>query len=159
MNQPQPQAAEPKKPVPLQMSEHTYFVMVNDDYEKKAATAYVKSLYPGTAAKVVADLRLDRLTDKHTVIALRRPTECTPAVALRINPQGIRETSITPVDALMREVQESEPVHCAEHWRAAREGNDGELDISGFATALGTRCIPAAIKYYPRDGILRLGFA
>lgn len=157
--QTQPSAAsEPKKP-PLQMVDTTYFVMLNDEFEMKAAKAYIKNLYPGTAARIVTDLRLDRLTDKHTVIALRRSDERTQAVSLRVSPSGIREPVHTPIEQLMREVQESEPVRCADFWQPAREGNEGELNLAGFMEEFGKKCIPAAIKFYPRDGILRLGFA
>jgi len=159
MTQVQPAVAEPKKIVPVQLADTTYFLMVNDDYEKKAAKHYLSQLYPGTAARIVTDLRLDRLTDKHTVIALRRNDERTQAVSLRVDPQGIRVPMYTPVADLAREVQEAEPVRCVDYWTPAREGNEGELNLAGFLEQLGKKCIPAAIKFYPREGILRLGFA
>lgn len=159
MNQPAA-AIEGKKPdkVPAQMAETTYFVMVSDDYEKKAAEAYLKTLYPGTAARIVTDLRLDRLTDKHTVIALYRPDDRTNAVQLRITPQGLREPQATPIGELAKEVRESTPVNCARFWQRG-SGNEGEVNLAGFLEELGKVCAPAVIKYIPRENILRLGFA
>lgn len=158
MNQPQPVAAEQKKPVSAQMAETTYFVMISDDYEKKAAQAYLQAIYPGTAARVVQDLRLDRLTDRHTVIALYRPDDRTPAVQMRLTPQGLREPLHTPVADLMKEVREGKPVECKQFWQRG-SGNEGELNLSGFLEELGKQCAPAVIKYIARDHIMRLGFA
>lgn len=153
-------AAETKKPdkAPVQMAETTYFVLVSDDYEKKAAEAYLKAIYPGSAARHVTDLRLDRLTDKHTVIALYRPDDRTQAVQMRVNMHGIREPVHTPVAELMKEVREGKPVDCAQFWQRG-SGNEGELFLAGFLEEFGKTCAPAVVKYVPRENIMRLGFA
>src|SRR5215471_6965243 len=150
----QAQPAEGKR---VQMAETTYFVMVSDDYEIKAAREYVKMMYPGTQAKVVHELRLDRLTDKHTVITLTRDNERTPAVAIRHNPQGIREISPTPVAELAKEVRESKPIAVEKYW--AEVDGDGVVDLASFLTELGKGASPAAVKYLPSQGLLKLGFA
>lgn len=151
----QPTAAATKKPA--QMAETTYFVLMNDEYESKAGRAYLKTIYPQSLARVVTDLRIDRLTDKHTVIPLFRGDDRTPAVQLIRDPQGIRVPQHTPVAELMKEVREGQPVACAKHWSAS-SGNEGELNVTSFLEELGKSCVPAAVRYVPRENILRLGF-
>lgn len=158
MTQTQEVEAKKASTKPAQQDENTYFIYLADEHETKAARAYLKSLYPTSLAKQVAELRLDRLTDKHTVIALRRDNERTPAVQVIVNPQGVRTLSQTPMAELMKEVQESEPLRCADFWHQ-RPGGDGELDLARFLEELGKRCTPAAIKYYERTQTLKLGFA
>jgi hypothetical protein len=158
----QPTAAtkqEAKIEAALQMVDTTYFLLIDDEYEKKAAKEYLRQMYPGTAARIVNELRLDRLTDKHHVIALVRGNERSPALALVANHNGIRELRATPVAELMREVVESKPVRCADYWQPAREGNEGEVALGGFLEDLGKKAAPAALKYYPQQGLLKLGFA
>jgi hypothetical protein len=155
----QPSAAAKQPESPLQMAETTYFVMIDDEYEKKAAKEYLRQMYPNTEARVVHELRLDRLTNKHHVIALFRGNERTAALALVANMNGIRELRPTPVAELMKEVHESRPVRCADYWQPASEGNEGEVALGGFLEDLGKKCSPAALKYYPKQGILKLGFA
>lgn len=151
-------AAKQQTPDLLQMVDTTYFVMLDDEYEKKAAKEYLRQHYPNTNARVVHELRIDRLTDKHTVIALFRGNERTDAVRVVANGQGIRELKPTPLPELAGEVQESKPVRCAEYWQTI-EGNEGTLDVASFLTELGKKCTPAAIKLYPAQGFMKLGFA
>lgn len=150
---------EPKAKAPkVQMDEYTYFVCIDDDYERKAAREYVNTKYPKSLAKFVHELRLDRLTDKHTVIALVRGNERTPAVQVIVNPQGVRTLSNTPVSELAAEVVESDAVSCAKHW-SKLAGGEGELHLPAFLEELGRACVPAAIKNYPNTKTLKLGFA
>lgn len=158
MTQTQEVEAKKASTKPVQQDENTYFIYLADEYEAKAARAYLKSLYPTSLAKQVAELRLDRLTDKHTVIALRRDNERTPAVQVIVNPQGVRTLSYTPPTELMKEVAEAEPIKCSDFWHKVA-GGEGELDLARFLEELGKRCSPAAIKYYERTQTLKLGFA
>lgn len=150
--------SDPKQQLIPQMVDTSYFIIQEDEYEKKAAREYIRSKYPNTQARIVTELRLDRLTDKHTVYALFRDNERSPAVHLVANANGIRELRPAPVAELAAEVKESKAIRCADFWMPAREGNEGELDLSTFLSELGKRCAPAAIKYYPAQGILKLGF-
>lgn len=152
----QPTAAAPKKPA--QMAETTYFVLVNDEYESKAGRAYLKTIYPQSLARVVTELRLDRLTDKHTVIPILRGDDRSPAVPLVRDAHGIRVPQPAPVTELMKEVREGQPVACAKYWQPGT-GNEGELNVAGFLEEVGKSCVPAAVKYYPRENIMKLGFA
>lgn len=151
------QAAPAEAKSRVQMVDTTYFVLVNDDYEIKAGKEYVRSIYPGTAAKVVHELRLDRLTDKHTVIALTRDHERTGAIQVKPNAQGIREIYPTPIAELAKEVRESKPIVVAKYWHEV--DGDGEVDLAGFLQEVGKAAVPATVKYIPAQNILRLGFA
>lgn len=141
-----------------QMSADTYFVALADDDEFQIAKAYVKAMYPQTAAKLVRELRLDRLTDKHTVIALRRDDERSPVAVLEPSPTGQRQPRRRPAVELIGEIREAPPIRVAEFWGPGLDG-DGEVDSSGFMSALGTRAIPAAVKNYPTQKTLKLAYA
>src|SRR5262245_53894466 len=99
----QASAAKAEAAPSVQMQETTYFVLINDEFEQKAAREYLRNKYPNSDARVVQELRLDRLTDKQTVIALYRGNQRTPAVQLITNPQGVRVPSATPVAELAAE--------------------------------------------------------
>jgi hypothetical protein len=146
-------------------SEFTYFLFSHAGDEPKIALLYLQEKHPASRAKRVAELRIDRLTDKHKVIVLvrgRNPLKpATPLTGSRRNEYGIRElVNANPAD-LVGEMGASEPIDCGKFWNrtAGWEGGDGELDIPGFLQAVAAAASPLRVSWHPEQlpGILKLG--
>lgn len=128
--------AEPVQQPEPQLNEFCYVLHAPDQNDEKAAAEWRKTLPAGSKPKVVTEIKLTRLSESHSVIALYRP-----------------EGSDT--------LQAGARIKAADHWR--REGEDGSVDTRSFLRALARTCLPAILKIR-RDsdddlGTLRLGYA
>ena len=146
MSQPQQQSQQPQK---RELTEFHVFVCLEGEHEAAIARAYMQKTYPGSKARLVQELRLDRLHDKHTVIALWRDRGCTPPVmAPRDDVSGGRGLELRDPDTLVSEVLEGKPIHVRDHWgegdlsadddMGMTSMSDGELQKGTFLNAIGT---------------------
>lgn len=138
----------------------TYYVMPADEHEQAICQAWIEKHRPNTIARSVSRLRVDRLTERHTVIVLmRRVKKPTAAVGITLDENKLRQTVHRNVDELSAEVTEGEVIRCDKHWRPASDGQDGLLDTSTFLEELGKTCTPLCIKWRADDRIVWLGHA
>lgn len=182
MSQPQQQQAQQRKepePPRRELNELTVFLCLEGEHEANIARAYMQATYPGSKARLVQELRLDRLTERHTVIALWRDRDCTPPVlAIRDEVSGGRGLELRDPHTLVKEVLEGKPIACKDYWGDASEVDDdgfgmssmtdGELQTGAFMNELGTsmgKCWvankrarePAILKRGTDQRVLKLG--
>lgn len=150
--------------IELPNARFTYFIMLPDDYEKKIMLAYLESKYAKESlalAKKVGEMRVDRLTDMHTVIALVRPRP-SPAATPFKNQMGLTDYEHHEPELKGREVRESRPILIKRFWRAASDEAmvDGELNTSEFLTALAQAASPLSINWHPEQtpGVVKLSW-
>ena len=155
----QPQQQKPQ-------GEGVYYLCMDGEHELRIAKAWFKAKFPqGTAAKLVQELRIARLMDQHTVIAIYREDGCTPALLSPIDhvTGGRRIEPVAIDDAILKEVVEGKPVRVRDHWRARRSDDDysdGDIDRSSFFRALGaTLRSPVCIKRSLDQQFISLGTA
>jgi len=166
-------AAEPTLP----NSRFTYFMMLPDQYEQRVMLAYIAQKYPQSEARKVSELRVDRLTDLHSVIVLVRPRP-TPAATQFKNGMGVSEFQHHEPEEKLKEVRESRPILVKTFFKAPgavpefneygdrpemsldNEVGDGELNISNFLTALAQAASPMTLNWHPTQlpGIVRLAW-
>jgi hypothetical protein len=152
------------EPPPAVHGANLYFLCVADEHERQIAQAWLEAKYPGSVVKLVSELKIDRLTQDHTLTALvrkgkggRPPTAAWQNVR---NEHRIYELQRLEPEDLAKEVVECAPVRCADHWREdGSEGGDGELSIAGFLEQFGKTCAPACIKWRSDSRVLKLMWA
>lgn len=144
--------------------ENTYYLCMESEHELKIAKAWLKAQHPkGTAAKLVQELRISRLNEKHTVIALYREDGCTPALLSPIDPAtGGRRVEAAVIDGtLLAEVVQGRPIRVRDHWQTTSgedELQDGDINRSTFLQELGkTLRSPAIIKRSTDQQFVRIG--
>lgn len=139
--EPDAKAPEPKpaKAKASAFDEFCYVLHAADANEEKDAQKWRDALLqrePNATPKLVTEIKMARLSERHSVVALYRKDGAT-------------------------ELQATEPVLVRAHWR--KEGDDGSVNDRTFIRELARRCLPAMLKLR-RDtdedlGILKLGYA
>lgn len=157
----QPKQGGPQpEPPPRLHGDSLYYLMPADEYEQAICQAWLEKNRENTIARSVSRLRVDRLTERHTVIVLmRRQKKPTAAVGVTLDEHKVKQLVHRNVEELASEVSEGEPITCEKHWRPASDGEDGILDTSTFLCELGKTSTPLAIKWRADDRIVWLGHA
>lgn len=156
---------EPPRPAAI-TGENIYYLMPADEHEQALCMAWIEKHKPGTVARNVSRLRVDRLTERHSVIVLmRRVKKPTPVIGVVRDEHNLKELVVRSPEFLvddkpiMDQVSEGPPVHAGKHWKPAPDGEDGLLNESSFLEELGKTCSPLAIKWRSDDRVVWLGFA
>lgn len=128
-------------------SENVYFLAINDQYESAIAKAYIAQKYPASKARFRTELKLQRLSEKHVVIALVRGEDRSPLERTARDDRGIAHIVRTSPGDLTREIRECKPIKVADHWRRSHgadeyDDDDGEIDVESFMTELGKQATP-----------------
>jgi len=126
------------------LDEFTYVLTAGDEHDVHDARVWRKKLSersPDSAPKMVQEIKLARLTERHTVIALYRPDD------------GIERS---------KELVAGPPVQVRDHWR--KDGDDGEVNTETFIGTLAKGILPAVVKTRRENidedlGTIRLGYA
>ena len=131
-------AAAPKHAEP-ELDDWTYVLHTGDENDTRDAKTWRDELLktnPKAAPRLVSEIKLARLTERHVVIALARP-------------EGSNE------------LRAGKPISIKDHWLA--EGEDGRVKSDTFCSALALESRPACIKMrrdtLEEDGTIRLGYA
>ena len=134
--------------------ENVYFLVIDDNGpEEQLIREHLRQKYPGTKAKVVTELKLQRLTDRHLVVpCFRRPPNMHPGFTMPKDGMGMRVANPS-----QEPVSEGKPVVVKDYWNAELE--DGDLDANGFVNAVAKSSLPAVVKYRSDSKTLRLAYA
>jgi hypothetical protein len=167
--QPQMQTTKQPAPQPQRDLSKTYYLGPSDENEHQIALAWIDQNHPNAnkpgQVRYVTELRLDRMTEEHTVIVLARTgKKRTPARETERDHNGIARVITREPETLIGELSESKPVYCKDHWFGQEDGTEGELVVHTFLEAIGKACSPWAVKPAPADSrttprIYRLGWA
>lgn len=74
-----------KAELKAEQSERTYFLLIDDADATREARQWVMEQYPDSDARVVAELRLHRLTEGHTVIPIYKNGEIAQGEAVKVS--------------------------------------------------------------------------
>ena len=139
MSQHNPQQAQQRQQAPAAQYTRDTFVLVPDEPTEQAICRdYWAEKHPDSAARVVSELKMARLSDASTVIALYRKPPARPTF-IRLE-GGLREAvpSAQPVI-------EAKPVKINGFW--TEDGEDGRLDQAAVVRAIATQCLPLRANY------------
>lgn len=167
--QPQTQSnkQQPAQAAPARDMSKVYFLGPSDENEHAIALEWLEQNHPNANkpghVRYVTDLKLDRMTEDHTVVVLARTKKRTDALKTERDHNGIAKVVRHKPEELIGELVENRAVHCKDHWMA-EDGTEGELIVHTFLEALGKTCSPWAVKPAPADSrttprIYRLGWA
>jgi hypothetical protein len=116
--------AEPE----AEFDDRTYFLLIDDESATREARQWVMEQYPNSDARVVAELRLQKLTERHTVIPIFKNNG----------------------------IEQGEAVKVSDHWDQAKV--DGSIVLSSFVPAVAKSVLPCTVNYRSDAGTLRVRF-
>jgi hypothetical protein len=114
--------AEPE----AEFDDRTYFLLIDDESATREARQWVMEQYPTSDARVVAELRLQKLTQRHTVIPIFKNNG----------------------------IEQGPAVKVSDHWEAADV--DGSIVLSSFVPAVAKSVLPCTVNYRSDAGTLRV---
>ena len=139
MSQPNPQQGQPRPQATATPHTRDTFVLVPDEpTEQSICRDYWADKNPGSLARVVSELKMARLNDASTVIALYRKPPARPTFN-RLD-GGLREAVPSAMPVL-----EAKPVKINGYW--TEDGEDGRLDQAAVVRAIATQCLPLRAHY------------
>jgi hypothetical protein len=110
----------------VEFNDRTYFLLIDDANATREARQWVMQQYPDSEARVVAELRLHRLTARHTVIPIFKNGS----------------------------IEQGSPVKVSDHWDQANEENP--VVVSSFVPAVAKSVLPCTVNYRSDSGTLRV---
>lgn len=110
-------------------NERTYFLLIDDADATREARQWVMQQYPESEARVVAELRLQRLTERHTVIPIFKNGS----------------------------IEQGAPVKVSDHWDRGNE--DSPVVVSSFVPAVAKSVLPCTVNYRSDSRTLRVCFS
>jgi len=135
-----------EKENPKERDDRNLFVLIpTDDHEARVCKDFWDEKYPKSQAKLVTDLKLQRLTGDHVLVTLTRLPPDRPKF-IRLE-GGLREA--LPSDMPVRI---GHPIRIQEHWNPA----DDSVDNLSIVRAIGTQVIPLRPSFSPTDLSVRL---
>lgn len=145
-------------------NENVYFIAIDDPYESAIAKAYIAAKYPGTKARFRTSINLNRLSEKHVVIALIRGEDRSPLERSARDDRGVAHIVRTSPKDLIHEIRECKPIRVADHWLRRHgadeyDDDDGQINADSFMTELGTRATPICPRtHIGTPDVLKLQF-
>lgn len=132
---------------PKRDDSNVYVLLPSDDIEQQVCRQFWDEKYPTSKAKVVSDLKLQRLTSDHLLVALTRLPPERPKFQ-RLD-GGNREALPSQMP-----VRVTHPIKISEFW--TEEGGDGKLDYLAVVRALGQQVVPLRPAFRPDDLSVKL---
>ena len=111
-----------------EFDDRTYFLLIDDESATREARQWVMEQYPNSDARVVAELRLQKLTQQHTVIPIFKNNG----------------------------IEQGPAVKVSDHWANAEM--DGSIVLSSFVPAVAKSVLPCTVNYRSDAGTLRVRF-
>lgn len=161
----QPQMKQSEPPKPQSRGKMHYYMCISDEHERRAAQAWLDSRFGEDGARLVTELRIDRLREDSSlsVLVRRAPAgkkHAPHAVPLRVDEHGIREPEERDGFELAKGMDECKPLACRDFWvSGTSEDREGEINTARFLEELGKACTPACVKWREDSRTLRLGWA
>jgi hypothetical protein len=118
--------AEPNAEPEAEFDDRTYFLLIDDESATREARQWVMEQYPNSDARVVAELRLQKLTRRHTVIPIFKNNG----------------------------IEQGPAVKVSDHWEHAEV--DGSIVLSSFVPAVAKSVLPCTVNYRSDSGTLRV---
>jgi len=149
---PSSKAPEPR----LIDSPMTQILIPNDPHEERISVAHLESKYGDFKARVVKALPLARLTDQHTVLVVARRRR-KPVTRRQPDASGMPHEYPIPIEELIQDVSEREPIVIAKHWQVAPD-TGGHVNVNSFLELLGVISTPFCVRYRGDENVARLFF-
>jgi hypothetical protein len=129
-------------------SDANLFVLIpSDEHEERRARDFWDSQYPKSKAKLVLELKVQRLTNDHTIVCLYRKPPDRPKF-LRME-GGLRESLPSEEPVLV-----SKPIKVSDFW--TEDGDDGVVDYLALVRAIGALIVPFRPVYRADELSLRV---
>jgi hypothetical protein len=109
-----------------EFDDRTYFLLIDDESATREARQWVMEQYPNSDARVVAELRLQKLTQRHTVIPIFKNNG----------------------------IEQGPAVKVSDHWEQAEV--NGSIVLSSFVPAVAKSVLPCTVNYRSDAGTLRV---
>lgn len=140
----------------------TYYLVPYEDPDREMAREYLakQGIEHTNTTRIVVELDVGRLTDRHRVIALYRNINKDRNKVRVVEGEDGKEHR--QVYTAHSDILEIEPILCAKYWTPgdAETFTEGGLSVSGFLQELSRKIIPAVVSYHPDRGEpLRIRYA
>jgi len=157
---PEPSIEKPKdKPTEPRLVDQpmTYILMPNSLHEERIGRAYVEAKYgKDLRAKIVTAIPVARLTEQNTLLVVARE-RFKPVTRRQPDPSGYPHDYEVPIEELILDVVEREPVKVSKFWLAGDEMG-GRLNMNDFIEHLNKISGPFNVRFRGDEGLIRLFF-
>jgi len=127
--------------------ENLYVLLPADEVEIEVCRGWWDEKYPKSKARLISELRLQRLTDEHVLVTLTRSPPERPKFQRMEG--GLREA--LPSDMPVRV---GAPIRVKDFW--SETGEDGQVDYLALVRAVGAQVVPLRPVFRADDLTLRL---
>lgn len=138
----------------------TYILMPNSMHEERIGRAWVEATYGrNLKAKIVTAIPLSRLTDQHTLMIVARE-RFKPVTRRQPDPSGMPHDYEVPIEELILDVAEREPVKVSQFWLSGAGVDDmgGRINQDALIEHLNKISGPFNVRYRADEGLIRLFF-
>lgn len=132
----------------------TIFLCPDDIYEVKIAQEYLKAQYPGTPARLVSEIPVDRLLPQHVIVPLYRVRGCSEALKTIRHTNGTESLEYVPPRNLAEEVYEAPPLEVKSCWNnTVRADPDGSMAFESVSGQVDTHQLLRGISSRLQDPV------
>ena len=139
---------------PIRYADTTYFWHQEGDLEAELMRLYVETKYPGSDAKVVTEIPIQRLTELNNVIVMHR--KGAPLINVIRNPNtGYQHHERVPPEERLNTVRESPIIAVAPFVIGASRYNVGKFDSNAFFDACAPHIVGGKFRIQAKENVIR----